>query len=133
MIKINLNEVKTQLSKYIEMVEAGEVVVVCKRNVPVAEIRSISNKEKKTPELGWAESVYEVPANFKELTEKDLLEWEGDDNDPLRKYAPKPRSVKKGMSASGLRPPARGRGPMSRKSSKNGRTPDGPKRGSRNK
>ena len=33
MVKLNLHQVKAQLSKYIGMVEAGEVVIVCKRNV----------------------------------------------------------------------------------------------------
>ena len=56
MIKLNIHEIKTQLSKYIELVEAGETVLVCKRNIPVAEIRSIGKtKQKRKPVLGWAE------------------------------------------------------------------------------
>ena len=95
MLKLNLHEVKAQLSKYIEMVEAGEVVVVCKRNVPVAEIRSIVRKKKKVPQLGWAEDMYKLPADFDKFSEENLLQWEGDENDPLRKYAPKrPRRKK---------------------------------------
>ena len=95
MVKLNLHEVKAQLSKYIEMVEAGETVVVCKRNVPVAEIRPIAKKKKKPPELGWAEGIFETSVDLNELSEEELIEWEGDENDPLRKYAPKPPQVKK--------------------------------------
>ena len=95
MLKLNLHEVKAQLSKYIEMVEAGEIVVVCKRNEPVAEIRPIAKKQKTLPQIGWAEAMHKVPANLKELTKGDLLLWEGDKDDPLRKYAPKPRRVPK--------------------------------------
>ena len=95
MIKLNLNEVKTQLSKYIEMVEAGETVVVCKRNIPVAEIRPIAKIEKKTPQLGWAENSFKMPADFKSMPRELLLQWEGDKDDPLRKYAPKKKARKK--------------------------------------
>ena len=95
MLKVNLHEVKARLSKYIEMVEAGEVVVVCKRNEPIAEIRSIPKKQKKVPQLGWAEPVQKISANLKDLTDSDLVHWEGDENDPLRKYAPKPSKARK--------------------------------------
>jgi len=95
MIKLNLNEVKTQISKYIEMVEAGEVIVVCKRNIPVAEIRSVAKKEKKTPVLGWAKDAYKLPPNFSEMPDEELSQWEGDQNDPLRKYAAKKRGSRK--------------------------------------
>ena|SRR2546422_1913171 len=95
MLKVNLHEVKAQLSKYIEMVEAGEVVVVCKRNEPIAEIRSIAKKQKKVPQIGWAEAMQKISANLKDLNESDLLLWEGDENDPLRKYAPKRGKARK--------------------------------------
>ena len=95
MIKLNLHEAKTQFSKYIEMVEAGEIVVVCKRNIPVAEIRPIETRKKKVPELGWAEGKGAVPSDFKEMFREALLQWEGDEHDPLRKYAPKGKTRKK--------------------------------------
>ena len=88
MKKLNLHEVKAQLSKYIEMVEAGETVIICKRNVPVAEIRPIPRKQKKVPELGWAEGTFTVPADFDETSAEDLNQWEGDDADPLREFRP---------------------------------------------
>jgi prevent-host-death family protein len=92
---VNLHEIKARLSKYIELVEAGETVIVCKRNVPVAEIRPILRKQKKTPELGWAEGKALLPTGLAELSPEDLAAWEGDPQDPLRKYdrpgAPKKR------------------------------------------
>ena len=36
MIKVNIAEAKTHLSRYVERVMAGETVVLCKRNVPGA-------------------------------------------------------------------------------------------------
>jgi prevent-host-death family protein len=88
MKKLNLHEVKAQLSKYIEMVEAGETVIICKRNVPVAEIRPIPRKHKKTPELGWAEGAFTVSADFNEMSDEELAQWEGDKDDPLREFRP---------------------------------------------
>jgi len=41
MIKVNIQEAKTHLSRYLDQVEGGEVIVVCRHNQPVAEIRAI--------------------------------------------------------------------------------------------
>ena len=41
MPQLNINEVKTHLSSTLARVMAGETVVVCKRNKPIAEIRPI--------------------------------------------------------------------------------------------
>jgi antitoxin (DNA-binding transcriptional repressor) of toxin-antitoxin stability system len=41
MIKVNIQEAKTHLSRYLDRVEEGEVVVVCKHNQPVAELRAV--------------------------------------------------------------------------------------------
>jgi prevent-host-death family protein len=89
MIQVNLHQIKAQLSKYVEMVEQGEVVVICKRNVPVAEIRPVATKKKKQPELGWAQKSLKSLSNVEDYSKAELLDWEGDENDPLQKYAPK--------------------------------------------
>ena len=91
MIKLNLHEVKVQFSKYIEMVEAGETIVVCKRNVPVAEIRSVGGAEKRIPVLGSAVGKGKVPKSFlAPMSPDELRLWEkGNAEDPLRKYAPR--------------------------------------------
>jgi prevent-host-death family protein len=96
-MKLNLNEIKSQFSKYIDLVESGETVIVCKRNVPVAEIRPIEQKKKRVPKLGWAEGQIKLPASgIAAFSEKDLRLWEGEDmKDPLMKYAPKRTNRKK--------------------------------------
>ena len=89
MIKLNIHEIKTQFSKYIDMVEDGETVVVCKRNIPVAEIRAVESKTKRVPILGSAAGKTRVKKLLEPTATKDLRLWEeGDTNDPLRKYAP---------------------------------------------
>ena len=96
MIKLNLHEVKARFSKCIEMVEAGETIVVCKRNIPVAEIRQVAMNEKRTPVLGSAAGKSKISKSlFESMSEADLRLWEeGDKDDPLRKYAPKRRKLK---------------------------------------
>jgi antitoxin (DNA-binding transcriptional repressor) of toxin-antitoxin stability system len=94
-MKLNLHQVKSQFSKYIDLVESGETVIVCKRNVPVAEIRPIPRKDKKQPKLGWAEGRAKMPADFNQMSQTELAQWEGDVNDPLLKYAPRKRKGRK--------------------------------------
>ena len=38
MIKLNIHEAKTHLSKYLLKLEKGEKILLCKRNIPIAEI-----------------------------------------------------------------------------------------------
>ena len=49
MISLNINEAKAHLSKYLHAVETGETVVLCRRNVPVAEIRLLPPKASTGP------------------------------------------------------------------------------------
>jgi prevent-host-death family protein len=73
MIRVNIHEIKARLSHYVELVEAGERVVVCRRNVPVAELSSISDSEQPvTPRLGSAAGRGRVLPGFGEpMTEED--------------------------------------------------------------
>lgn len=45
MIKVNMHEAKTHLSRYARMVKEGERVILCERNVPFAEFRALSDSE----------------------------------------------------------------------------------------
>ena len=45
MTMINIHEAKTHLSRYLRQVRAGERVILCERNRPVAEIRALSAGE----------------------------------------------------------------------------------------
>jgi antitoxin (DNA-binding transcriptional repressor) of toxin-antitoxin stability system len=93
MNKLNLHEVKARFSECIEMVESGESIVVCKRNIPVAEIRPIVTKTRRKPVLGSAARGFQVaPISPSPMSKDEVRFWEqGDAKDPLRKYAPKSR------------------------------------------
>ncbi|MCC5841399.1 MAG: hypothetical protein JJT96_14880 [Opitutales bacterium] len=41
MLKINMHEAKTHLSRYARRVKAGETILLCDRNVPFAELRPL--------------------------------------------------------------------------------------------
>ena len=45
---VNLQDAKTQFSRYIDRVEQGEVVLICRHNKPVAELRPIAQKQPQT-------------------------------------------------------------------------------------
>jgi prevent-host-death family protein len=62
---INLNEAKAHLGKYVAKAAKGEVIVLCERNRPVAELRAISQPEAgRSLRLGVLKGVFKVPNNF---------------------------------------------------------------------
>ena len=73
MIKINVAEAKARLSAYLDSVEAGEVVVVCRRNVPIAEIRSVAKRPQQPRPVGIDRGMV-IPASFFQPLPDDLLD-----------------------------------------------------------
>ena len=79
MIKVNIQEAKTHLSRYIDRVEQGEVVVVCRHNLPVAELRGIeiaSVRPLRVAGLLKGQVHWELDA-FAPLTGEELTEFDG--------------------------------------------------------
>lgn len=85
-MNVNLNEVKAQLSKYVELVEAGETVVICKRNIPVAEIRPIHKPKRQKPVLGSAAGTFVIPQAFFDPLPDDVLDAFEGRQDPGQKH-----------------------------------------------
>jgi antitoxin (DNA-binding transcriptional repressor) of toxin-antitoxin stability system len=78
MIRLNVHEAKTHLSRYLERLEAGEVIVLCRRNVAIAEIRPLQAKREVARPVGLAKGSFEVPeAFFEPLPEEVLGGFEG--------------------------------------------------------
>lgn len=73
MIKINTVEAKARLSHYLERVEGGETVVVCRRNVPIAEIRPLPKRPRDERPIGIDRGM-RVPASFFEPLTDDLID-----------------------------------------------------------
>ena len=81
MIRINIAEAKAHFSRYIESVERGETVTVCRRNVPVAEIRPLPRLLQNERPVGIDRGM-KVPASFFEPLPDDLLAAFEGETDP---------------------------------------------------
>lgn len=78
MIKINIHEAKTHLSKYLINLEKGESILLCKRNLPIAEIRPLPSPPKEQRPFGLAKGTLSIPAGFWDpLPEDELNLFEG--------------------------------------------------------
>ena len=74
MIKVNVYEAKAKLSEFLAAVEQGETVVVCRRNLPIAEIRPVYETRTQPRPLGLApDRGAELPPDFWEPLPDDLL------------------------------------------------------------
>jgi prevent-host-death family protein len=75
-MQVNVHEAKTQLSKLLAAVEAGEEVVVARRGVPVAMIVPAAPKAKGIV-FGLLEGkLGEGPDWFEPMDEENLRRWE---------------------------------------------------------
>ena len=64
MIRLNIHEAKTHLSKYLAKVKRGETILLCKRNVPIAEIRPIKAENHQPRPIGLDKGRLTVPKSF---------------------------------------------------------------------
>ena len=79
MIKVNVHAAKTHLSKYLARVAAGETVILCNRNVPVAELRPVPHRRTTRRPVGLARGRFEVPPSFFDpLSASELDAWTGE-------------------------------------------------------
>ncbi len=78
MIRLNIHEAKTHLSRYLPLLEQGETIILCKRNVPIAEIKPIEKRRTEPRKLGLAKGEFEVTdAFFEPLPDELLAAFEG--------------------------------------------------------
>ena len=74
MIRINIHEAKTHLSRYLKRLEKDEVIVLCKRNVPIAEIRPIPQERSGRRPIGLAKGKFQVPPEFFEPLPNEVVD-----------------------------------------------------------
>ena len=74
---VNVHRAKTQLSRLLAQVEAGEEVVIARRGEPIARLVSCKPRGKRRP--GILKGKISVPdsALFDPLPEEELKLWEG--------------------------------------------------------
>jgi antitoxin (DNA-binding transcriptional repressor) of toxin-antitoxin stability system len=74
MIRLNIHEAKTQLSKHLRRVKNGETIILCERNVPIAEIRPIKAGNRGLRPIGLDKGRLVVPENFNDPLSDSLLD-----------------------------------------------------------
>jgi antitoxin (DNA-binding transcriptional repressor) of toxin-antitoxin stability system len=74
MIKLNVHEAKTHLSRYLERLERGETIILCRRNIPIAEIRPLPRPRRTKRPIGLAKGKFKVPPGFFEPLPAELID-----------------------------------------------------------
>jgi len=74
---VNIQDAKTNLSRYLERVEAGETLVLCRRNVPIAELRPIGRPPRKRRKLGLGRGTCTMAADFDVLPAELAAAFDG--------------------------------------------------------
>lgn len=73
MIRLNIHEAKTHLSEYLDRLETGETIVLCKRNTPVAEIRALPRARKTKRPIGLAKGSFKISRKFFDPLPDEIL------------------------------------------------------------
>ena len=66
-------EAKAKLSEYIASLKGGETVVICNRNVPVAELRAMPQAVHEPRPVGLAKGKFRVPPRFFEPLPDEIV------------------------------------------------------------
>lgn len=74
MTTANIAELKSHLSRYLNLVERGEPVQICKRNVAVAQIVPLAAKKKNKTRLDCGKGTVVVHGDLTEPT-MDSADW----------------------------------------------------------
>jgi antitoxin (DNA-binding transcriptional repressor) of toxin-antitoxin stability system len=77
---LNIHEAKAHLSEHLKLLKPGDKIILCRRNVPIAEILPIaqikkgnaSSKKLKRP-FGLAKEDFEIPTSFFDPLPEDVL------------------------------------------------------------
>lgn len=77
MKKVNVYEAKTRLSKLLDAVEKGETVLICRRNVPAAELRRVARPRRTRRPIGLVKGFRVHPSFFEPLPGELLAAFEG--------------------------------------------------------
>ncbi len=78
MIKLNIHEAKTHLSRYLAKLKPGETIQICKRNTPIAELRALPAPPRKPRPIGLAKGKVVIhPSFFDPLPDDIIAAFEG--------------------------------------------------------
>ena len=77
MVQVNVHEAKTQLSRLLAQVEAGQEVIIARNGVPVVQLVPAPRKARNR-QFGSMKGIVDLDESFFEpLPEEELAGWEG--------------------------------------------------------
>lgn len=77
MKRLNIHEAKTHLSRELAELKPGDVIVICKNNEPIAELRALPRRLEQRRPWGIDRGAFVVPADINApLPEDELAAWE---------------------------------------------------------
>ena len=77
MKRLNIHDAKTHLSRELAALAPGDVIVICKNNEPVAELRALPKRLERRRPWGIDRGVFEVPGDINaQLPAAELDAWE---------------------------------------------------------
>lgn len=79
MIRVDVEDARARPSEYLEQVEKGETVIVCRSGIPIAEIRPISGRNPAPRPIGKAEGLVEIPDSFFEPLPGEVIRSFGEE------------------------------------------------------
>jgi antitoxin (DNA-binding transcriptional repressor) of toxin-antitoxin stability system len=77
MKRLNMHEAKTHLSRELAKLAPGDVILICKNNEPIAELRALPRRLERRRPWGIDRGAFAVPADFNApLPDDELAAWE---------------------------------------------------------
>ena len=73
MIRVDIADAQANLFRYLASVEEGETIPICRRNMPMAEIRPVAKPSTETRPVGIDRGMT-VPSSFFEPLPDDVLD-----------------------------------------------------------
>jgi len=74
MIRLNIHEAKTHLSRYLKELAKDETIILCKRNIPIAEIRPIRPRMEYQRPIGLGKGEFEGTSKFFEPLPEEVVD-----------------------------------------------------------
>lgn len=72
--KLNMQEAKTHLSEHVAKLKAGDRIILCRRNRPIAEILPLPEPTDEPRPIGLGRGLAEVPESFFDLLPDEILD-----------------------------------------------------------
>jgi antitoxin (DNA-binding transcriptional repressor) of toxin-antitoxin stability system len=71
--RLNIHEAKTHLSRYLNELKEGDRLILCRRNIPIAEVKPLQKPEVGPRPIGLGKGSVRIPASFHEPLPDDVL------------------------------------------------------------